>query len=271
METAAAPQPETIRWSALTHPGRFRKNNEDAFLAITLDAREIRYLGKEGEGWMGQSDYVFAVSDGMGGAHSGEVASRIAVDKITHIMPASFRLGAQRLDTGFADVLREVFVQSNAAMHELSRCYDECRGMGATLSLCWFMPGWMAFGHVGDSRIYYLPYRGEMVQISHDDTRPGRLQREGKINEREARSHPDRHLLEQVLGGRSSKFDPQFGRVACRRGDRFLICSDGLVEGIWDYRIAEMASGELWVKRLIDYAVAESGRDNTTAILIELV
>lgn len=268
---SAVPPPETIRWSAMTHPGRFRPNNEDAFLAITLDVREFRYLGKEGEGQLDQGDYVFAVSDGMGGAHSGEVASRIALDKITHLLPASLRLRAQDLGTDFADILREIFEQSNAAMHELGRCYDECRGMGATLSLCWFMPGWMAFGHVGDSRIYYLPRGGEMMQVSHDDTLPGRLQRQGRINEREARYHPQRHLLEQVVGGQSSKFDPQFGRVACQKGDRFLICSDGLVEGLWDRRLDEMARGELWVKRLIDYAVAEDGRDNTTAILIELV
>lgn len=262
--------PTTIRWSGRTDIGRFRKNNEDAFLALTFDSREVRYLGAEGEGSMENADYVFAVSDGMGGAKSGEVASRIAVERITRLMPASFNLGAQRLDAGFSDVIREVFLQSHDAMTELSQHYDECAGMGATLSLCWFMPGWMGFGHVGDSRIYYLPAHGEMSQVSHDHSHVGWLQREGKISEREARSHPRRNVLNQVLGGRTIKIEPQVGRVACQPGDRFLICSDGLNDGLWDHRIDSMARDGLSARALTDYAVSESGRDNTTALLIEV-
>lgn len=259
----------SIRWSGRTDVGRFRKNNEDAFLALTFDAREVRYLGKEGHGTMESADYVFAVSDGMGGAKAGEVASKIAVEKITRLLPANFALGASRLDSGFSDVLGEVFVRTHEALVELSRFYDECRGMGATLSLCWFMPGWVAFGHVGDSRIYYLPKDGEMIQITEDQSRVGRLFRSGKINEREARTHPQRSLLDQVLGGKTREVEPQIGRVGWQPGDRFLICSDGLCDGLWNRRIDEMARGEFDVSRLIDYSVSESGRDNTTAILIE--
>ncbi len=271
METAEAENPPLkIRWSGRTDVGRFRKNNEDAFLALTFDSREIRYLGAEGESCMGEADFVFAVSDGMGGARAGEVASKIAVEQITRLMPASFELGAQRLDAGFADVIEEIFLHSHDAMTELSRHYEECAGMGATLSLCWFMPGWMGFGHVGDSRIYYLPARGGMQQVSHDHSHVGWLQREGKITEREARSHPRRNVLNQVLGGKTIKIEPQVGRVGCQPGDRFLICSDGLSDGLWDRRIEEMARDGLDARALTDYAVAESGRDNTTALLIEV-
>ena len=262
--------PEGLAWSAITDTGRFRKNNEDAFLALNFDVREVRYLGKEGSGKMDSEDYVFAVSDGMGGANAGEVASKIAVDKITRMLPASFQLGASRLESGFADRLTEIFLQTHEALQELGRHYEECRGMGATLSLCWFMPGWMAYGHVGDSRIYYLPQGGQMLQISEDHSRVGKMLREGKINEREARTHPQRNILSQVLGGNGGQITPQIGRVRCNPGDRFLICSDGLNDGMWDRRIDEMARGELCAKLLVDYAVTESGRDNTTAVLVEL-
>ena len=258
-----------LRWSGRTDVGRFRKNNEDAFLALTFDAQELRYLGKDGSGSMNAADYVFAVSDGMGGAKAGEVASKIAVENITRLLPASFKLGASRFDSGFSDVLSEVFTRTHASLLELSRHYEECRGMGATLSLCWFMPGWMAFGHVGDSRIYYLPKNGEMVQVSHDHSFVGRQRRKGLINEREARTHPKRSLLDQVLGGKTREVEPHLGRVEYHPGDRFLICSDGLSDGLWDRRIEEMARAETEVSPLIDYAVSESGRDNTTAILIE--
>ncbi|MBB5351886.1 protein phosphatase [Haloferula luteola] len=259
-----------LRWSGRTDVGRFRKNNEDAFLALNFDHQEVRYLGKDGSGSLEFADFVFAVSDGMGGAKAGEVASKIAVEKITRLLPASFKLGASRLDAGFSDVLAEVFSATHASLIELSRHYEECRGMGATLSLAWFMPGWMAFGHVGDSRIYSLPKNGDMIQITHDHSRVGHLRRLGKINEREARTHPQRNVIDQVLGGKTQFLDPQFGRVDYQTGDRFLLCSDGLCDGLWDRRIDEMARGEFDAEQLVRYAVSESGRDNTTALLIEV-
>lgn len=270
MAEADSSQKITLHWSGRTDTGRFRKNNEDAFLALALDAHEVRYLGREGEGSMESSDYIFAVSDGMGGAKAGEVASKIAVEKITRLLPANFRLGAARLESGFSDVISQIFSDTHESLSELGRHYEECNGMGATLSLCWFMPGWVAFGHIGDSRIYYLPKDGDMNQISEDHSRVGRLLRQGKINEREARTHPQRSILNQVLGGQGKTIDPQIGRIECRPGDRFLICSDGLNDGIWNRRLEEMARSDLSADALVEYAVSESGRDNTTAMLIEV-
>ena len=100
--------PSLIRWSGLTHPGKVRPNNEDAFLALTVDGHDVHRLGKFGELPLRNSDFVFAVSDGMGGAHSGEFASRIAVQKITRLLPRAYRLSAAGLEAGFNDVLRDV-------------------------------------------------------------------------------------------------------------------------------------------------------------------
>ena len=94
-----------LRWSGLTHVGRVRPNNEDTFLALTFDGHNVHYLGKTGEASFADSDFVFAVSDGMGGAKSGEFASRISIDRITRLLPRSFRLSASGLESGFADVL----------------------------------------------------------------------------------------------------------------------------------------------------------------------
>ncbi|MES2693076.1 MAG: serine/threonine-protein phosphatase, partial [Verrucomicrobiota bacterium] len=73
-----SPQPPApdVSWSGLTHIGRVRKNNEDVFLALAVDGREVRYLGKTGRASLSETDFVFAVSDGMGGAMAGEFASR---------------------------------------------------------------------------------------------------------------------------------------------------------------------------------------------------
>jgi protein phosphatase len=263
---------QAIRWSGMTHVGRVRGNNEDAFLALTFDANGIRFLGKEGEASLQGADFVFAVSDGMGGARSGEFASRIAVDKITHILPASFRLGAQSLESGCQDFLLELFHAIHAEMLGLGRAYAECAGMGATLSLCWFRPDRVWFAHIGDSRVYYLPVEDGMIQLTHDHTHAGWLRRQGKLNEREVRNHPRRNALSQALGAGNQFLDPHIGAVRCQCGDRLLLCTDGVTEGLWDRQIAELLQepgGGGPAPRLVHAAVENSGRDNCTALVVE--
>lgn len=273
---AASPS-ALVRWSGLTHVGRVRKNNEDVFLALAVDGREVRYLGKTGAASLDECDFVFAVSDGMGGAKSGEFASRITVDRITRLFPRAFRLAAAGMGTGFNDLLTELVVSIHQDLLKLGFAYEECAGMGATLSLCWVRPEWMYYAHLGDSRIYYLPHNGKLTQVTHDHSHVGWLRRKGQINEREARSHPRRNALQQVLGAGHQFIDPHIGAVAHRPGDRFLICSDGLVDGLWDRHLEEFlrapTAGEAepsLAKRLVDEAVQNSGRDNTTAVVVEV-
>jgi protein phosphatase len=268
-----APESE-IRWSGMTHTGRFRPNNEDSFLALRVDGREVSYLGKTGQASLKGADFVFAVSDGMGGARSGEFASRITVDRITRLFPRIFRLSAAGLAGGFPDVLQELFAEIHDDLLELGSSYEECAGMGATLSLCWFTPGWLYFGHVGDSRIYHLPKDGGLAQLSHDHTHVGWLRRKGEINEREARGHPRRNALNQALGAGNQIVEPQIGALALRAGDRFLICSDGIMDGLWDRSVEGIIRSDAPMpdagaaQRLVDEAVRNSGRDNTTAVVV---
>ncbi|MEM8550495.1 MAG: serine/threonine-protein phosphatase, partial [Verrucomicrobiota bacterium] len=130
-----------LSWSGMTHPGRVRRNNEDAFLALAVDAEEMQLLGKVGEDELGRQDFIFAVSDGMGGANAGEFASRIAVDKIAAMLPRSYWLGAIGIRKGTDDYLISLFAETHAEMQQMGISYPECQGMGATLSLCWFSPG----------------------------------------------------------------------------------------------------------------------------------
>jgi protein phosphatase len=271
-----APGPD-VRWSGITHVGRFRSNNEDSFLALRIDGREVSYLGKSGRASLAQADFVFAVSDGMGGARSGEFASRIAVDRITRLLPRSFRLSAAGIASGFDDILSELFSVIHADMLHFGFSYAECAGMGATLTLCWVRPDWMYFGHLGDSRVYYLPRGGGMTQVTHDHTHVGWLRRKGELNEREARGHPRRNALQQALGAGNQFIEPHIGAVGYQRGDRFLICSDGLVDGLWDRRIEEIIrtyspapDGPTVAQALVEESVRESGRDNTTALVVEI-
>ncbi len=269
-----APAAAKLAWSSLTHRGRVRANNEDAFLALTFNAEGLRFLGKTGEASLGEGDFVFAVSDGMGGANAGEFASRIAVDKITRLLPATFRMTASSFTAGLSDVLLEVFHHVHAEIVKMS-IYPECAGMGATLSLAVFSPGWMHFAHIGDSRIYYLPKGGELRQVTEDHSHVGWLRRQGKLNEREARSHPRRNVLNQALGAGHQIIEPQFGTVSCQAGDRFLLCTDGVVDGLWDDRLWELMTAAASkaiprATRIVELAVSESGKDNCTAVVVEV-
>ncbi len=268
----SGPPPPDVRWSGLTHQGHVRPNNEDTFLALEFDGKEIRYLGKNGEASWAKADFVFAVSDGMGGAKSGEFASRITKDKITGLMPKRYRTTAPGPASGFADLLDELFRAIHQDLIQLGESYEECRGMGTTLSMVWLTPGWVYFGHIGDSRIYHLPPGGGLTQLTHDHGHVGWLRRQGRINEREARSHPMRNALHQSLGAEHQFIEPQFGALPCAPGDRFLLCSDGLTEGLWDRQleeIARQADATPVAQRLINAALERAGRDNITALVVE--
>jgi protein phosphatase len=267
-----------LRWSGGSDIGKVRKNNEDAFLGLQFDAREIFRLGKIGQASLVKKDLVFAVCDGMGGAQAGEFASRIAVEKITALLPREFQQSASGLNTGFADVLTELFAQIHRALVFVGGSYEECEGMQTTLSLCWFTPGRMYFGHIGDSRIYHLPKRKkEIRQLTHDDTYVGWLFRNGKISEYEARTHPRRNILQKALGGSNQFVDPQVGAIVCERGDIFLLCSDGLIDGLLDNQLVEIVRESQSSKiisspaqLLVENSVKNSGRDNTTALVIQV-
>ena len=270
--------PILLKWSGCSDIGKVRKNNEDAFLGLRFDAREIHRLGKFGEAATDKYDFTFAVCDGLGGAKAGEYASQIAVEKITTLLPRAFQNSARGLDAGFADVLTELYAQIHRALVYLGGSYEECHGMQTTMSLGWFTPGWMYFGHIGDSRIYHLPAKSkEIRQVTQDDTYVAWLFRTGKIAAHEARTHPRRNVLQKALGGANQFVDPQVGAVACARGDIFLFCSDGLTEGLFEHALVDILRATAKDEKinaaqlLVNESVKNDGRDNTTALVVQVV
>lgn len=266
-----------VSWSAVSDVGRFRSDNEDAFLALIMNPREVVRLGKYGDATFEDGEFIFAVSDGMGGHNAGEFASRIAVEKITEILPAAFRLEAQGMQRGASDLLDQVIHDIHAEIRSLGEAYAELEGMGATLSLCWFSPGWMHFCHIGDSRIYLLPESGGIRQVSEDHTYVAHLVRTGRITPMQAKIHPARNQLTQSLNALPRSIRPQLGAVGCDPGDRFVICSDGLYEGLSDPNIEhfvriqeEKFPGLTAAELIVQESVDNYGKDNTTAVVIEV-
>jgi protein phosphatase len=251
----------------------------------------MRLLGKMGEAPLDR-DYVFAVCDGLGGAKAGEFASRIAVEKITKIFPSYLvqkRLPDEEESAATHLLLVKLFAEIHRTLLFLSASYDECHGMGTTLTLCWIRPHRCYFAHIGDSRLYHLQSkanseptmptaeRGEsskslMKQLSEDDTHVGWLFRQGKISEYEAKHHLGRNLLQKALGADHQFIAPQIGSFMPALGDRLLLCTDGVTDGLFDHQLWNIITHptkESPACHLVREAVLQSGRDNATATVLE--
>jgi protein phosphatase len=224
------------------------------------------------------NSFAFAVCDGMGGAKAGEFASNIAVEKITKLLPQAPLREMRDAEAEASRVLTELFAQVHRALVYLGGSYDEIQGMQTTMSLAWFEAGWLYFGHIGDSRIYHLPKgETEIKLLTTDDTYVAWMLRMGQISAYEARVHPRRNVLQRALGGANQFVTPQTGAVKCGRGDIFLLCTDGLTEGLFDHALVDLLREEHKLSRftkagiLVEAAVHNSGRDNTTAIVVQVV
>ncbi len=280
-------QPVAVRWSAMTHSGSFRSNNEDRFLAMLIDQRGVRYLGKDGQSNTRDADMLFAVADGMGGERSGELAGKIAIDNITKILPRAYLMTEQHVEESAPHILKGLFAAIHAELVTLGQWDSMCTNMGATLTLAWLHRSTVMYAHIGDTRLYHFrstpdsasmlgQSRLGMSQLTEDHTYVGWLRRTGKLNEREARFHPRKNVLSKALGAGNQFAEPQCGTFELKQNEKLLLCTDGITDGLWDRAISDLIlepessmSDLTPAQRLVLTAVAESGKDNATAIVIE--
>lgn len=278
--------PLGIRWSAMTHSGTFRSNNEDRFLAMLIDQRGVRYLGKDGQANTRDADMLFAVADGMGGERSGELAGKIAIDNITRILPRAYLMSDQHLVESAPMILKGLFEAIHKELVTLGRWDTMCNNMGATLTLAWIHGRTVMYAHIGDTRLYHFrsvsdsslngQSKLQMEQSTEDHTYVGWLRRTGKLNEREARFHPRKNVLSKALGAGNQFAEPQCGSFEFKPNEKLVLCTDGITDGLWDRAIHDLVlEPESSIvdltpaQRLVLTAVAESGKDNATAIVIE--
>jgi len=265
----------SIEWFGMSVDGKRKAGNEDCLSAFASDDGWADELALSGELDIDERGAVFAVSDGMGGIAGGGYASWLAVKELRQFLPA--RMG--RFE-GNAEPLRHLasaVMDLNHHVNRIGEAKPEVRGMGATLVCGLFTRKQMHFAHVGDSRIYRY-FDGELEQLTYDHSRIGERERLGKISEREARTHPSRNVLSQAIGAGTERLVPQVGTISLRPGMWFLFCSDGLIDGIWNRRILrefkqgeeEGRSVEATARALIDEAVDEAGKDDTTLIVVRV-
>ncbi len=214
-----------------------------------------------------ESPTLFAVADGMGGHAGGEVAARLAVDTL------SVSFGRQPTGAG----LSEAVTQANTVVWEHSLENPELRGMGTTMTAAALVNeagrDVLALVNVGDSRSYRF-HEGELTQITTDHSLAEEMVRTGELTEAEASVHPHRHILTRALGV-SADVAVDLWRIQPVRGDRFLLCSDGLTNELEPEQISEVLATvpdpQTAADLLVRAARTHGGSDNITVVVIDVV
>ncbi len=266
------PQAAILHWAALTHSGSRKPRNDDSLIAFASGPDGAEILPECGSHPLTARDLVFAVSDGMGGGNAGDIASSTILQQMSEIIPETFKAAAGGF---FPDSLahlgtaiRSVHERINAAANGSA----DKSGMAATLALAWFTPENLYLTNVGDSRIY-RSRAGILEQLTRDHTLAWGQWKRGEILETQYRSHPRRAALYEVVGGGHDRVNPHFAAVSYEPGDRFLICSDGLIDGLWERQLTSYLAGcptepaETAVS-LLKRAIDNAGIDDTSLIVI---
>jgi serine/threonine protein phosphatase PrpC len=215
------------------------------------------------------SAQLIAVADGMGGHAAGEVASRIAVQVLQKLAPT---LTADEIDEdSVEDLLMHSLHSIDAEIAAVADEEIEKRGMGTTLTTLLIRDNTIALLHVGDSRCYRL--RGSTLeQLSNDHTVIQELLDQGAISEAEAAEHPQRSMLTQALRG-DGDVTPVLQMYEVKKGDRYLLCSDGLSGVLTDKEIKvglKKSDKDEAVKFLNDATYINGAPDNVTILIADI-
>lgn len=255
-----------------TATGRVRSNNEDNLWLGPVGDPEGRAGDRQASGSTPSPGFLLLVADGMGGAKAGEVASRLAVETVAEEIPQ--RLARNGAPTGRD--LAEIGLAAIRAANDRIRA-DSARdlareGMGTTLTLAWVVHGAVELFQVGDSRAYLLR-RGQLRQLTKDQSLVSKLVDDGLVTEEEAERLPARHIILQALGS-EEELEPKHDSVPLEDGDKLLLCTDGL-SGLVKPAVMEAIlkrEGPLdeQCRRLVEAAEAAGGNDNITVLLARL-
>lgn len=261
-----------LRWAGFTRSGSRKPRNDDSLVAFASSPGGAEILPDCGFRSLERHDLVFAVSDGMGGGNAGDLASSLLLQRMSEIIPLTFKTAAAGFFPNRLDHLAEAIRSVHDHINQSAAC-EATRGMAATLALAWFTPDNLYLANVGDSRIY-LSRRGSLEQLSRDHTAAWGQWKRGEIPEIQYRSHPRRAALYEVIGGGHPAVCPHFAAIPCQPGDRFLICSDGLIDGLWERHItnalAEAKDPATSALALLERALNNAGTDDTTLFVIEV-
>ncbi len=247
---------EVIGFVGGTDVGKVRENNEDSFIAEKiLEGKCI----------------LAAAIDGLGGYEGGELAAKIAKEKIVEYLNDS--LHGERIE-----LLKQAVTYANNAIVEANCKDDAYAQMGCVLTAAIFdVTNHLVYmAHVGDSRLYSFQ-NGVLKKLSHDHSFVGYLEDNGDLTEEQAMNHPDRNIVDRVIGHQHHRsFDQGFiesSTFPLGPNTTFLFCSDGLTDMITSSTITGILRRDCDLNEkkdaLIQAALDAGGKDNITVVLVE--
>lgn len=239
-----------MKFYAITDIGRKRELNED-------------YIYTSGQP-IGALPNLFIVADGMGGHKAGDYASMHTVDRFVEVIR---ELGEEH---GVQDAINEAVTAANAYIYQRSRENSNLSGMGTTLVLASCIGNEAIVANIGDSRLYLV--NDAMTQITRDHSLVEEMVTLGGIDREMARNHPDKNIITRAVGVKE-KVAADFFEVDLTKGDKLLLCSDGLTNMLRDEEIYQIIQDnkelEQAAKALVDAANENGGRDNIAVVLVE--
>ena len=257
--------------------GRVRRGNEDNFLVLDLSTEQT-WTGSDNTSPperltrfnLGDKGLVLVVSDGMGGALAGDVASRMAVDSVREMLTGSEGADNCEEQVDLVECLKNATVYANLAIHMRSQEDSRCAGMGATFTGAAVKGDSLDLVQVGDSRGYVIR-KGQIRLATKDQSLVQQLVDVGQISESEAETHMFRNVILQALGAQS-EITPVTGKIRLKQGDLVLLCSDGLSGKLRAddiQRIVSSSNGDLAkaCDALVQEANNRGGEDNITVVL----
>ncbi len=271
----------TVEIHAASHIGRVRKGNEDNYLLLNIaDAKAWTGSQEDGEFVIESQSFrvdgngvVMAVSDGMGGAMAGEVASTMAVETVSEKMldeDTDKTLSPDEHEHYLINKLYDATVFANHLIHQQGRSDPQYQGMGATFTAIGVTPESTNVIQVGDSRAY-LVRRGNIYQITKDQSLVQQLIDAQQISAEEAERHTLKNVILQALGAQNEIY-PVSARVAPFKDDVFVLCTDGLSNKVSASEIQEIVMSNFdqlqnSCAELIRLANENGGEDNITVVV----
>lgn len=273
--------PVRIDSAGLTHVGKVRKTNEDAFLIATLQRSMLVHdASPAARGWFtGEpAGTMLIVADGMGGQGGGDVASRVAVSTVVnHLLNCMPWATLRQQDSaplthspslpGVRDQLANAMVEGDSSV-KLTGAQSGTPQMGTTLTMALVVWPIAYIAHVGDTRCY-LHRAGELRRLTTDHTLAQRLAEVSpEAIDETSRLH---HVLWNSLGASPELPQPEIQKLALQPGDTLLLCSDGVTKHLNDATLSRLlagsASAEQRCAMLLERANAGGGTDNMTAVV----
>ena len=236
----------------LTDIGRVRAQNQDAYEIAQLDRNSL----------------IAVVCDGMGGAKSGNIASKLAIDVFVQEIRRVHR--GNMAPEQVTQMLIGAVKLANYTVYEQAVRFPEFSGMGTTLVAAYVTGKWAAIVNVGDSRCYHITHSG-ISQITVDHSLVQVMVSRGELTAEQARSYPGKNYITRAVGTEPT-VDCDIFTQHLERGDSLLLCSDGL-HGVVDdqeilFEVVHGVNRDNCCQRLLDVANMRGAPDNVTSVLL---